>query len=221
MTTRLIGARIPRNEDPRLLRGQGCFVADINPAGVLHAAGLRSPHAHARIVAIDATRARALPGVHLVLTAAELGGLNQPTPLLIPHPGLTQPRTQLPLAADEVRYAGELVAFVVADDRYVAEDAVGLIDVEYEALPAVTDLEAARAEGSPRVHADVPGNRAARLVQRVGDPDAAPGRARPHGAARHRAERRESHRDTGGGGRVRPAGRDAPRVDLDPGAAPD
>jgi carbon-monoxide dehydrogenase large subunit len=177
VTTRLVGARIPRNEDPRLLRGLGCFVADINPPGVLHAAGLRSPHAHARLRAIDVARARALPGVHLVLTAADLGPLNQPGPLLIPHPGLTHPRTQPPLAADEVRYVGELVAFVVAEDRYVAEDAVGLIDVEWEPLPAVTDLEAALGPESPRVHADVPGNRAARVVQRTGDPDAAFARA--------------------------------------------
>ena len=173
MTTRLIGARIPRNEDPRLLRGLGSFVDDIEPRGVLHAACLRSSHAHARITAIDATRARAMPGVHLVLTAAELGDLNQPSPLLIPHPGLTHPRTQRPLAVDEVRYAGELVAFVVADDRYVAEDAVGLIDVAYEALPVVADLQAAAQPEGPLVHADVPGNRAARVVQRTGDPDAA------------------------------------------------
>jgi aerobic carbon-monoxide dehydrogenase large subunit len=169
----MIGARITRNEDPRLLRGLGCFVGDINPPGVLHAAGLRSPHARARIASIDATRARALAGVHLVLTSADLGHLNQPTPLLIPHPALTQPRTQLPLAADEVRYVGELIAFVIADSRYVAEDAVDLIDVRYEPRPAVTELEAALAEGSPLVHADVPSNRAARLVQRVGDPEAA------------------------------------------------
>src|SRR6266571_8400525 len=154
----MIGARIARNEDPRLLRGLGCFVADIHPPGVLQAAGLRSPHAHARIVSIDATQARALPGVHLVLTAADLGPLNQPTPLLIPHPALTHARTQLPLAADEVRYAGELIAFVIAEDRYVAEDAVDLIGVRYEPLPAVTELEAALG-GSPLVHADVPGNR--------------------------------------------------------------
>jgi carbon-monoxide dehydrogenase large subunit len=177
VTTRLIGARIPRNEDPRLLRGQGCFVADVHPAGSLHATGVRSPHARARIRAIDATRARALPGVHLVLTAADLGDVNQPTPLLIPHPGLTHPRTLLPLARDEVRYVGELVAFVVADDRYVAEDAAALVDVEYEPWPAVTDLLAARAEGSPLVHADVPGNRAGRVVQQVGDPEAAFARA--------------------------------------------
>jgi aerobic carbon-monoxide dehydrogenase large subunit len=173
MTTRLIGARIPRNEDPRLLRGRACFVDDIEPPGALHGAGLRSPHAHARIVAIDTAQARALPGVHLVLTAAELGDLNQPSPLLIPHPGLSHPRTQRPLATDEVRYAGELVAFVVAEDRYVAEDAAGLIEVEYEPLPAVSGLEAAARPGSPLVHADVPGNRAARVVQQVGDPDAA------------------------------------------------
>jgi aerobic carbon-monoxide dehydrogenase large subunit len=144
---------------------------------LLHAAGLRSPHARARIRSIDASRARAQRGVHLVLTAAELGALNQPTPLLIPHPELTHPRTPQPLAVDEVRYAGELVALVVADDRYLAEDATRLIDVDYEPLPAVVELEAAGAEGSPRVHADVPGNRAARLAQRVGDPDGAFARA--------------------------------------------
>ncbi len=173
----MIGARIARNEDPRLLRGLGCFVADIHPPGVLQAAGLRSPHAHARIVSIDAAQARALPGVHLVLTATDLGPLNQPTPLLIPHPALTHARTQLPLAADEVRYVGELIAFVIAEDRYVAEDAVDLIEVRYAPLPAVTELEAALADGSPLVHADVPANRAARLVQRVGDPEGAFARA--------------------------------------------
>ncbi len=149
----------------------------MTPAGLLHAAGVRSPHARARIRSIDVSRARAHRGVRLVLTAAELGALNQPTPLLIPHPELTHPRTPQPLAVDEVRYAGELVALVVADDRYLAEDAARLIDVEYEPLPAVVELQAAGADGSPRVHADVPGNRAARVVQRVGDPDAAFGRA--------------------------------------------
>src|SRR5213594_486938 len=169
MTTRLIGARVRRNEDNRLLQGRGCFVDDVNPRGVLHAAGVRSPHACARIVRIDATRARALPGVHLVLTASDLGDLNEPGPLLIPHPGLTHPRTQRPLAVDRVRYVGELVAFVVAEDRYLAEDAVDLIEVEYEGGPAVIDLEHALDPAAPRVHEDVPGNRAARVVQTVGD----------------------------------------------------
>src|SRR5499426_231598 len=176
MTTRSIGARIPRNEDPRLLRGLGCFV-DVNPAGVLHAAALRSPHAHARIVRLDASAARRTPRVHLVLTAADLGELNQPSPLLIPHPTLSHPRTQRPLAVDEVRYVGEIVAMVVADDRYLAEDVLGLIDVAYEPLPVVTDLATALSPGTQRVHADVPDNRAARFRQTVGDADSALARA--------------------------------------------
>jgi len=171
VTTRVIGARIPRNEDPRFLRGLASFVDDVSPSGVLHAACLRSPHAHARIRAIDASRARAVPGVHLVVTASDLGDLNEPGPLLIPHPNLTYPRTQRPLAQNEVRFVGETVAFVVAEDRYVAEDAVDLIAVEYEPLPVVTDVEAALVAGAPLVHADVPENRAARFPQRVGDPD--------------------------------------------------
>src|SRR5436189_1567881 len=169
MTTRLIGARVRRNEDNRLLQGRGGFVDDVNPRGVLHAAGVRSPHACARIVRVDTARAWALPGVHLVLTASDLGDLNEPGPLLIPHPGLTHPRTQRPLAVDRVRYVGELVAFVVAEDRYLAEDAVDLIEVEYEGGPAVIALEPALAPAAPRVHEDVPGNRAARVVQTVGD----------------------------------------------------
>src|SRR5262249_3229713 len=151
MTTRTIGARIRRNEDPRLLQGRGCFVDATRPPGVLHAAVLRSPHAHARVVSIDASRARALPGVALVLTAADLGELNQPTPLLIPHPNLTHPRTPRPLAFDEVRYVGEPVAVVVAKDRYVAEDTLEAIDVTWAELPAVATLDAARADGAPRV----------------------------------------------------------------------
>jgi aerobic carbon-monoxide dehydrogenase large subunit len=179
MTTRGIGARIPRNEDPRLLRGLGCFVDDVNPAGMLHAAALRSTHAHARIVRLDASAARRAPGVHLVLTAADLGELNQPSPLLIPHPTLSHPRTQRPLAVDEVRYVGEIVVLVVADDRYVAEDALGLIDVAYEPLPVVTDLGTALSPATARVHADVPDNRAARFRQTVGDAESALARA-PH-----------------------------------------
>src|SRR5439155_1068648 len=108
-------------------------------------------------------------GVRLVLTAADLGERNQPSPLLIPHPTLTHARTQRPLATDEVRYVGELVAFVVATDRYLAEDAAALIEVEYEPLPVVTDLATALASGAARVHADVPENRAARFRQAVGD----------------------------------------------------
>src|SRR5207245_6582552 len=128
----------------------------------------RSPHARPRIARSDAIRARAVPGVHLLLTASDLGDLNAPEPLLTPHPGLTHPRTQRPLAVDRVRYVGELVAFVVAEDRYLAEDAVDLIEVEYEGGPAVIDLEHALDPAAPCVPEDVPGNRAARVVQTVG-----------------------------------------------------
>lgn len=168
---RMIGARVARSEDPRFLRGLGCFVDDVRPAGALHAAVLRSPHARARLRRIEPSRARCLHGVHLVLTAADLGPLNQPGPLLIPHPALTHGRTQRPLAVDEVRFVGEAVAFVVADSRYLAEDAAALIEVEYEPRPAVVDPEAALAPEAPLVHPDVPANRAARFPQTVGDPD--------------------------------------------------
>jgi carbon-monoxide dehydrogenase large subunit len=171
MATRWFGAPVQRNEDPRLLRGRGTYVDDIDLPNMLHAAVLRSPHAQARIVSIDPTAARELPGVHLVLTAVDLGDVLEPSPLLVPHHALTQPRTQLPLALNEVHYVGEAVAFVVADSRYIAEDAIELIDVEYEPLPVVHNLEVASAENAPLVHQDVPGNVAAHLVQSVGDPD--------------------------------------------------
>ena len=171
MATRWFGAPVQRTEDPRLLRGKGNYVDDIDLPDMLHAAVLRSPHARARIVNIDSSAARELPGVHLVLTAGDLGEVLEPSPLLVPHHALTQPRTQLPLALNEVYYVGEAVAFVVADSRYIAEDALDLIDVEYEPLPVVHSLEVASAKDALLVHADVPGNIAAHFVQSVGDPD--------------------------------------------------
>src|SRR5947209_9251727 len=171
MATRWFGSSIPRNEDPRLLRGKGNYVDDIDLTEQLHATVLRSTHARARILNIDVNAARELPGVHMVLTADDLGEVLEPSPLLVPHHALTQPRTQLPLALNEVYYVGEAVAFVVADSRYIAEDALDLIDVEYEPLPVVHSLEVASAKDALLVHADVPGNIAAHFVQSVGDPD--------------------------------------------------
>src|SRR5258706_13931677 len=141
----MIGARIPRNEDPRLLQGLGCFVDDVNPPGILRAATLRSPHAHARILGVDARAARRVPGVHLVVTAAELGDLNQPSPLLIPHPTLTQPRTQRPLATAEVRFVGEAAAVGCADDRYLPEGAADPLEAENKPPTAVCPRATARA----------------------------------------------------------------------------
>jgi carbon-monoxide dehydrogenase large subunit len=162
-----------RFEDPRLLRGMGSYVDDFDPPGVLHAAILRSPFGHALINEIDVSAARAAPGVRAVYTAADLGDFNQPAPLVVPHPNLTHGRTQRPLADGKVCYIGEAVAMVVAEDRYAAEDAVGLIDVDWEPREAVVDFQQAHQAGQPLVHADVPRNVAAHLVQVVGDPQGA------------------------------------------------
>ncbi|HEV7664576.1 MAG TPA: aerobic carbon-monoxide dehydrogenase large subunit [Chloroflexota bacterium] len=164
---------VRRTEDPRLLRGMGAYVDDFDPPGVLHAAILRSPYGHARIGAINVSAARALPGVHAVYTAADLGEFNQPAPLVVPHPNLTHGRTQRPLAVDKVCYIGEAVAMVVADDRYIAEDAVGLIEIDWQPLDATVDFRLASQVGKSLVHDDVPNNVAARLEQIVGDPEAA------------------------------------------------
>jgi carbon-monoxide dehydrogenase large subunit len=171
--TRGVGAPIKRNEDPRLLRGLGSFVDDVEPPGTLHAAILRGPYGHARIRSIDTARASTMPGVHAVYTAADLGALNQPSPLVVPHPSLTHGRTQRPLAIDEVNYIGEAVAMVVAESRYLAEDAVDAIEVDWEPLPATVDFTRAVDPGGALVHEDLPGNVAASFTQVVGDPDGA------------------------------------------------
>ena len=171
-TTRHLGQRIKRVEDPRLLRGQGRYVDDVLP-GALEVAVLRSPHAHARIKDIDVAGVLDVPGVLAVYTYDDLEGpMAEPLPLLIPHPALTHGRTQFALAKDEVRYVGEAIAMVVAEDRYLAEDAVDRIHVDYEILPAVVGIDAAR-RAEHLVHDDVPDNVAARYEQQSGDARAA------------------------------------------------
>ena len=159
METRYFGRRVKRNEDPRLLTGQALFTDDVDLPEMGHAAFLRSPHAHARILSIDTSAAEALEGVIAVYTAEDLGDYWQPGPLLVSPPPVEgivfNARTQVPLAKGKVRYAGEPVAMVVAESRYIAEDAADLIWVEYEPLPAVVDLEQAISVESPRVHEDV------------------------------------------------------------------
>jgi len=174
MTTRYFGERIKRNEDPRLLAGRGTFVDDVKLPGLLYAAVLRSPHAHARLLRIDCGRARAHPDVVAVYTHADLpAALQEPLPKLIPHPALIHHKTQYALAPDKVRHVGEAVAFVVATSRYAAEDALELIDAEYDPLPAVVDLERAVQPGAPLVHEDLGTNVCATYTQRVGNVDAA------------------------------------------------
>ena len=145
--TRMMGAAVKRKEDPRLLRGDGLYISDLKLHGMLHAAVLRSPYAHARIVSVDTSRALAEGGALDVLTAADLGGM--PSLPCIDAELTTLPFNQTVLATTKVRYVGEPVAIVVARDRYEAEDALELIEVEYEPLQAVTDAEAAMAAGTP------------------------------------------------------------------------
>jgi carbon-monoxide dehydrogenase large subunit len=177
MSTRNFGARIERNVDPKLLRGEGAYVDDIPLADALHVAFLRSPHARARITSIDVSAAKRHPGVVEVYTCDNVGSLDTEMPLLIPHPSMRNPQTQRPLARDDVHYVGQTIAMVVAVDRYTAEDSAGLIDVAYEPLPIEMDLEKALQDGAPLVHPKVPNNLAAHFIQVSGDPDAAFARA--------------------------------------------
>jgi carbon-monoxide dehydrogenase large subunit len=170
MANRWIGSPVARLEDDRLLRGRGRFVDDIDLPGTVHAAFVRSPYGHARITDIDVSEALEIDGLVAIYLAEDLGNLNAPLPLTIPNPALTQPRTQMPLAADVVRFVGEPVAMVVARNRYVAEDAAAKVQVSYEQLPVAGTLERAVAGAGP-VHEDVPDNVAARMVQHVGDPE--------------------------------------------------
>ncbi|WP_329237140.1 xanthine dehydrogenase family protein molybdopterin-binding subunit [Actinoallomurus sp. NBC_01490] len=179
-----VGTSVPRREDRRLLTGRGRYVADLVDVTTLHAALVRSTQASASI-RVDATAARDLPGVHLVLTGADLDGVLGPIePLHRPHPVFAEafgfrwtPRPIDTLAVDRVRYVGEPVAVVVADSRALAEDAIELVTVEYEPGRPVTSIEQALAPGAPRVHPDVSGNVAATLATSFGDVEAARERA--------------------------------------------
>ncbi len=178
MTTKLFGQRIPRVEDPRLLSGRGRYLDDLGH-DALAAAFVRSPHAHARIVDIDVSAALDVDGLVAIYTFDDLDGrTSEALPLLIPHPTLTHGRTPHALAKDEVNHVGEAIVMVVARDRYIAEDAVALIEVTYDFMPAVVGVLVAR-DGADLVHADVPGNVAATMVQEVGDAAATIGSA-PH-----------------------------------------
>jgi carbon-monoxide dehydrogenase large subunit len=173
MDARFFGKPVRRNEDPRLLTGRGLFVDDVHLPGMVHAAFLRSPYAHARILDIDAVEARRRPGVLAVYTAADLGDYWRAGPLLVSPPPIEgivfNERTQVPLAKDKVRFAGEPVAMVIAESRYLAEDALDGVRVDYEPLEAVVDLEKGLLPGSPLVHDDLGTNLAAHLIQVKGD----------------------------------------------------
>jgi len=146
--TQVLGIPLLRKEDPVLLSGRGRYADDLPvPTGTLHAHVIRSPHAHAKILRIDAAPALALPGVAAVITGEDVCKLTDP--FLI---ALKQPVHQWSLAVERVRYVGEAVALVVAESRYVAEDAAELVQVDYEPMDAVIDPVAACGKSAPLLH---------------------------------------------------------------------
>src|SRR6266850_5012187 len=181
MGAKYFGAAVRRLEDPRFLRGEGRFVDDVTLPGVLHAAFLRSPHAHATIVAIRAEAAKTMPGVVAVFTHADLARWMKPLPLFgTAPPGLAaavkfevRQAAQYALAKERVRYVGEIVAMVVADDRGRAEDAVAAIEAEYAPLPVAVDMLTAGDAGAPLVHPEWGTNVAVAFRHAIGDADRA------------------------------------------------
>jgi carbon-monoxide dehydrogenase large subunit len=167
-----VGTSLRRYEDPELLRGKGRYIADVTRPGMLYAAFVRSPYPHARIRSIDTSESLALEGVVAVLTSADLPADlgHQPCNHLY-HGQLDTP--YYALVRDRARYVGEPVAVVVADSLYVAEDARELVVVDWEELPGVGNVEAALAEGAPRLYDDWPDNVAAVYEAEIGDVEAA------------------------------------------------
>ena len=156
-----VGVAVPRKEDRRMLLGRGRFVADLTRPGLLHAAFVRSPYAHARIERLETGPARQAPGVADVLTAASLG---HPYLLALLERDEFVPTRMPILTGDKVRFVGEPVAVVIADDAYRAEDATELVEVDWDPQPAVASIEAATASDAPRLHAEAAGNRLVDLL---------------------------------------------------------
>jgi carbon-monoxide dehydrogenase large subunit len=174
MSTRIFGSGIRRREDPRLITGSATYTDDLVLPGMVHAAMLRSPHAHARIKRIDTSRAKKAPGVLAVFTGRDTDGVLQPMPCawLVPNSNLKVANYPC-IAKDVVRYVGDVVAVVVAESVYQAHDALDGIDVDYEPLPSVTDPEKSIKAGAPQLHADIPNNTAFHWTVAGGDVDAA------------------------------------------------
>jgi len=167
----LVGRPVKRVEDPRLIQGKAAYVDDLRLPGMLHAAILRSPHAHARISAIRTDAAKALPGVTAVLCGADVN--SQVSMVTSPDvmPGQKSPKHTV-LAGNRVYYVGHAVAVVVAADRSIARDALDLIEVDYDPLPAVSDLESAAKKDSPPTHPELGGNIAYTWDLKGGDAEA-------------------------------------------------
>ncbi len=172
MGVRHFGASVARLEDPRLLKGNGRYLDDVPMPGVLHAAFVRSQSAHARVVGIDISAAREMPGVAAIFTAEDFEGVAAgPMPVLAPHPALKQNFSYSPLAKDAVHHAGEAIAIVVAETRHAAEDAANAIFPDLEELPVIADARRALEPGAPRAHDGAPHNIAGTLRGSFGDID--------------------------------------------------
>ncbi|HKZ51322.1 MAG TPA: molybdopterin cofactor-binding domain-containing protein, partial [Dehalococcoidia bacterium] len=165
---RWVGTSLKRKEDPTLLTGRGSYIDDLTLPGMLHAAMLRSPHAHARIKGIDVSAALQVPGVVAILTGKDVAKRALPFMSAIGGPTM-----EFCLAVGKVRHVGEPVAAVVATDRYTAEDARDLIRVDYEPLPAVVDVEEAIAPGAPLIYEIVGSNILWQKTIAWGDPEGA------------------------------------------------
>lgn len=163
-----IGKAMKRKEDPRLLQGLGRYVDDLRLAGMHYVVLVRSPHAHARILSINTSAARSAPGVLAVFTGEDLRGSIGPVPCAAVIPDM-KAATRPVLAVDKVRMVGEAVAVVVASDRYAARDAADLVEVDYEPLPAVVDMEKAISKDSPVIHEQYQDNIAYRWELEGGD----------------------------------------------------
>ena len=174
MATKFFGTRVKRREDPRLITGTGQYTDDVSRTGMLYAAFVRSPHAHARIKSVGLEAAKAAPGVVAVFSGKDLEDKVNPMPTawLVPDANLKTPPHPA-LAMDTVRYVGDGVAVVVAEDRYLAEDAVELVKVDYELLDPVVNSESATQEGAPVVHEEAQDNLAFNWTIGGGDLDQA------------------------------------------------
>lgn len=171
-----VGQRVKRVEDERFLIGEGKFVADLNPEGVLHVAFLRSPFAHARITSINVSAASALPGVVKVFTAAEINAVTNPFVPFFMAEGAYTPLYDV-MSADKVRHIGDPVALVVADSRYIAEDALELIEIDYDDLQPVGTIDQALETGREKIWDLADGNVLADMHLPFGDVDGVFGRA--------------------------------------------
>ncbi|MEM4314754.1 MAG: xanthine dehydrogenase family protein molybdopterin-binding subunit [Nitrososphaerota archaeon] len=168
---RLVGKPLRRFEDRRLITGQSSFLDDIKLPDLLHAVFVRSPHPHARIKRIDLSRVGGISSIKAVLTGSDVASLSKPVPIIWYMQGMRVP-VHYGLANNKVNHVGEAVVAIAADDRYEAEDVKELVEVEYEVLTPVTDVEKAMEDGAPPVHENMPDNICYRYTLRGGDPEA-------------------------------------------------